>query len=62
VVAEQLQVLRRCVGLGFSRKIEISASKINEKHVPSGIPSGPAKIFFREERSAGILADGWYMN
>jgi hypothetical protein len=48
-VAEQLQVSRRCVGLGFSRKIEISAGKINEKHVLSGIPSGPARIFLEKK-------------
>jgi hypothetical protein len=48
-VAEQLQVSRRCVRLGFSRKIEISAGKINEKCVPSRIPSGLAGIYLEKK-------------
>jgi hypothetical protein len=48
-VAEQLKVIRQSVGLNFSRKIQLSASKSNEKRVPSGIPLGPTGIFLEKK-------------
>jgi hypothetical protein len=44
-----LQVPRQSVGLNFLRKIQLSAFKSNEKRVPSGIPSGPARIFLEKK-------------
>jgi hypothetical protein len=52
-VTEQLQVLRQYVGLRFSRKIQLSAGKSNQRHVPPGIPSEPAGTIFRKGR--GVL-------
>jgi hypothetical protein len=54
MVAEQLQVPRQYVGLGFSRKIHLSVGMTKQKYVPSGIPSGPARTTFREGRGVGI--------
>jgi hypothetical protein len=53
-VAEQLQVLRQYVGVSFSRKIQLSAGKTNQRYVPSGIPSGSAGTTFREGKGADI--------
>jgi hypothetical protein len=38
------------------------SAKSNERLVPSGIPSGLARIFIREERGAGIQTAGRHIN
>jgi hypothetical protein len=49
------------VGLGFSRKLQLCAGLTVHETNPVRIPSGPARLTFREGTGAGIYVEVWHI-